>query len=83
MPVFAFFATALFFRSWEFALITTASLGCHELGHAAFGLPDLYDRDYSSEGLGRWSLMAGGSWNGPSPGGRTRYAGIHMSPAPL
>lgn len=30
-----FFATALFFRSWEFALITTASLGFHELGHAA------------------------------------------------
>ena len=36
----------------------------HELGHAAFGLPDLYDTDYSSEGLGDWSIMAGGSWNG-------------------
>ena len=33
-------------------------------GHAAFGLPDLYDVDYSSSGLGNWSLMAGGSWNG-------------------
>ncbi|HVP22124.1 MAG TPA: hypothetical protein VMS73_09720, partial [Anaerolineaceae bacterium] len=30
-----FFVTALFFRSWEFALIVAASLGFHELGHAA------------------------------------------------
>jgi len=36
----------------------------HELGHRPFGLPDLYDTDYSSEGLGNWCLMAGGSWNG-------------------
>ena len=37
----------------------------HELGHA-LGLPDLYDIDNSSEGIGDWSLMSGGSWNGPS-----------------
>ena len=36
----------------------------HELGHALFGLIDVYDRDYSSEGLGDWSMMAGGSWGG-------------------
>ena len=42
----------------------TCGVFAHELGHAAFGLPDLYDTDYSSEGLGNWSLMAGGSWNG-------------------
>lgn len=41
----------------------TIGVFAHELGHV-FGLPDLYDRDYSSRGLGRWSLMAGGSWNG-------------------
>ena len=35
----------------------------HELAHA-FGLPDLYDIDDSSKGVGDWSLMAGGSWNG-------------------
>jgi M6 family metalloprotease-like protein len=35
----------------------------HELGHA-FGLPDLYDIDNSSKGVGDWSLMSGGSWNG-------------------
>lgn len=36
----------------------------HELGHLLFGLPDLYDTDNSSEGIGNWCLMAGGSWNG-------------------
>ena len=42
----------------------TCGVFAHEMGHAAFGLPDLYDTDNSSEGLGNWSLMAGGSWNG-------------------
>ncbi len=42
----------------------TIGVYAHELGHAAFGLPDLYDTDYSSTGLGNWSIMAGGSWNG-------------------
>lgn len=37
----------------------------HELGHA-FGLPDLYDVTDSSSGVGNWSLMGNGSWNGPN-----------------
>lgn len=41
---------------------------CHELGHLLFGFPDLYDTDYSSEGVGNWCLMGGGSWLG---GGET------------
>lgn len=36
----------------------------HELGHLLFGFPDLYDIDNSSEGIGNWCLMAGGSWGG-------------------
>lgn len=34
----------------------------HELTHV-FGIPDLYDTDKSSMGIGDWCLMAGGSWN--------------------
>ncbi len=41
----------------------TLGVYCHELGHV-LGLPDLYDTDNSSRGIGRWSLMASGSWNG-------------------
>jgi immune inhibitor A len=43
-----------------------AKLGvtAHEMGHLLFGFPDLYDIDYTSEGVGNWCLMAGGSWNG-------------------
>jgi M6 family metalloprotease-like protein len=40
----------------------TIGIMVHELGHD-LGLPDLYDTDGSSEGVGNWSVMAGGSWN--------------------
>lgn len=33
----------------------------HEIGHD-LGLPDLYDTDRSSDGVGLWSVMGGGSW---------------------
>lgn len=41
----------------------TVGVYAHEMGHV-FGLPDLYDRDLSSSGVGGWSLMGTGSWNG-------------------
>jgi immune inhibitor A len=41
----------------------TIGVYAHELGHG-FGLPDLYDVDGSSNGVGRWCLMSYGSWNG-------------------
>ncbi len=47
----------------------------HEFGHI-FGLPDLYDTDYTSEGLGNWCLMAGGSWGGD---GNSPQTPSHMS----
>ncbi len=34
----------------------------HELGHD-LSMPDLYDTDGSSEGVGKWSLMGSGNWN--------------------
>ncbi len=43
----------------------TPGVIAHEMGHSVLGLPDLYDTDYSSLGLGFWSLMAYGMWNGP------------------
>ena len=42
----------------------TMGVYCHEIGHTFFGLPDLYDLDGSSYGVGNWSLMSYGSWNG-------------------
>jgi M6 family metalloprotease-like protein len=43
----------------------TIGVYCHELGHSLFGLPDVYDLDASSYGVGDWSLMGTGAWNGP------------------
>src|SRR5205823_5737124 len=36
----------------------------HETGHG-FGLPDLYDTDESSEGVGEYSLMGSGNYTSP------------------
>lgn len=46
----------------------TIGVYAHELCHG-FGLPDLYDLDQSSNGIGKWCVMAYGCWNGPYPGG--------------
>jgi len=39
----------------------TIGVFCHEFGHQ-LGLPDWYDYDYSSNGVGEWCLMGGGGW---------------------
>lgn len=53
-------------KAWPYAMQAQdgrTGVFCHEFGHV-LGLTDLYDRDYSSRGLGGWSLMAFGGWNG-------------------
>lgn len=53
---------------------------CHELMHV-FGLPDLYDTDYTSAGTGSWDLMAAGSWNGnlgDTPAHPTAYCKVKL-----
>jgi len=41
---------------------STIGVMVHELGHDPFGLPDLYDYDDSSLGVGGFCLMGSGSW---------------------
>ena len=47
----------------------TVGVIIHEIGHD-LGLPDLYDVDGSSNGVGIWSIMAAGAWldDGGNPG---------------
>ncbi len=53
--------------------ISTVGVFAHEYAHS-LGLPDLYDTDYSSYGIGDWSLMASGVWNYISvPGDRPAH----------
>ena len=53
----------------------------HELGHD-LGLPDLYDTDGSSDGIGVWDVMGTGSWNGSprgtQPAGMTAWSKIKL-----
>jgi immune inhibitor A len=48
----------------------------HEFGHI-LGLRDLYDYGYESDGVGMYSLMAGGSWAPAVPGGEA-FPGMLM-----
>lgn len=57
------------------AKIIDIGVFCHELGHA-LGLPDLYDTDYSSYGIGSWCLMSFGSYGAD---GRHPETPAHMS----
>ncbi len=51
---------------------------CHEFGHA-FGLPDLYDVDGGSSGIGNWGLMGSGNWNRPeSPSHMCAWSKVQM-----
>ena len=52
------------FGEWHGDHMATIGIMVHEMGHDLY-LPDLYDTnvaDGSSEGVGNWSVMGGGSW---------------------
>lgn len=57
----------------------TIGVIAHELGHAAFGLPDLYDYTYTSEGIGSWGLMGSGSWGRKSWDEEPGATPVHMT----
>ena len=46
----------------------TIGVFCHEWGHFLGINWEEYDSDYSSNGLGHWSVMATGCYNGANPG---------------
>ncbi len=52
---------------------------CHEFGHL-LGLPDLYDVNQRSEGIGNWSVMAGGNWlnNEYTPSNFCAFTRVHL-----
>jgi M6 family metalloprotease-like protein len=57
----------------------TIGIIAHELGHAALNLPDLYDTNGGSEGIGKFGLMGSGNWTtkaGDSYAGETP---VHMT----
>lgn len=56
----------------------TIGIIAHELGHAVFGLPDLYDADGNTGGIGQFGLMGAGSW-GMKPSERPGATPVHMT----
>lgn len=56
----------------------TIGVIAHELGHAVFDLPDLYDTDYTSSGIGNFGLMGGGSWAYKEDDNNVGQTPVHM-----
>jgi immune inhibitor A len=56
--------------------LATLGIISHEMGHLLFALPDLYDRQGDSNGIGSWGLMGLGSWN--AQGGYAGSSPAHM-----
>ena len=58
--------------------LATIGIMAHELGHHMFSLPDLYDKDFSSNGIGYFDLMGSGMW-GSTLDGHEGSSPTHLS----
>ncbi len=56
----------------------TVGVFVHEFGHV-LGLPDLYDTDYSTNGIGIFCLMAAGSWGQAGSADKPGNTPSHLS----
>jgi M6 family metalloprotease-like protein len=57
----------------------TIGIIAHELGHAYFRLPDLYDTSNVGEGIGSFGLMGAGSWTRKSSSEKSGATPVHLS----
>ena len=57
----------------------TIGVMAHELGHAYFDLPDLYDTSEIGEGIGAFGLMGGGAWGKKSLSEKSGATPVHLS----
>ena len=61
--------------SWD----ATIGVMVHELGHAYFDLPDLYDTSSTSSGIGAFGLMGGGAWGYKALTEKSGSTPVHFS----
>ena len=57
----------------------TIGVMAHELGHAYFELPDLYDTTSVSAGIGAFGLMGGGPWGQKTETEKMGATPVHLS----
>jgi len=62
-------------NTWD----ATIGVMAHELGHAYFILPDLYDTSAIGEGIGAFGLMGGGAWGKKSSSEKSGATPVHLS----
>jgi len=62
-------------NNWD----ATIGVMAHELGHAYFILPDLYDTSAIGAGIGYFGLMGSGSWGKKSSSEKNGATPVHLS----
>jgi len=62
-------------NTWD----ATIGVMAHELGHAYFGLPDLYDTSETGAGIGAFGLMGAGVWGSKSSTEKGGVTPVHLS----